>query len=313
MKNKKNSALCFVCNAIKNHSVITRFLLFTILITPIACDPINFDSIDSNNKQKTNFLIYEVNQSCGTEFPINCTNTGFVGAGLSEADLAYTGSINVTVAGTTLERMDIRGNVTIHANNVTIRNCRIYPVNGGWPVLIYSPATGTVIEYTELRGTLASAACVGGDNYTARYCNVSGAVDGLYAGENVTIDHCYIHDLGIGPGAHNDGVQQTTGNNSRIQYNTFNLSGKANSSIIIQTDRGAIDTVIIDNNILNGGNYTVYSVAGAFGGVPTNVSITNNLFNSSFIYGVSSLQGTVTWTNNRLYETNVLIPPTYSH
>ncbi len=248
-------------------------------------------------EKKQSTAVGKKSQTTGTEIP-DSANTGFTGSGLKIKDLKPSGSITITKPNTIIERMNINGCIVIQAKNVTIRNCRI-ACPGAWPILMYSGSSMT-IEYTEIIGTPKAAAAIGGDNYTAQHLNVHGSVDGLYVGDNTTVENCYIHDLGFGPGSHNDGIQQSYGKNVVIRNNYITVARGSTSAILIQTDKGPIDNVAIDNNILNGGQYTIYSRIGDYRlhTPPTNVKITNNHFGRGCVYGLFSIDGTVQFKNN---------------
>jgi hypothetical protein len=63
------------------------------------------------------------------------------------------------------------------------------------------------------------------------------------------------------------------------------------------TDFGGISDITITGNLLNGGNYTVYSRSGG-NGDPTGVSITDNHFGRADVFGLLSADGSVTWSGN---------------
>jgi hypothetical protein len=62
--------------------------------------------------------------------------------------------------------------------------------------------------------------------------------------------------------------------------------------------------VLIENNYLNGGAYTIYSRDYENGyGPPTNVTIRGNSFGRDYLYGILSEDGSQTWENNRWADT----------
>jgi len=63
------------------------------------------------------------------------------------------------------------------------------------------------------------------------------------------------------------------------------------------TDFGGISDITITGNLLNGGNYTVYSRSGG-NGDPTGVSVTGNHFGGADVYGLLSADGSVAWSGN---------------
>lgn len=230
-------------------------------------------------------------------------NSGYIGAGIALKDLSASGSLSITTAGTIIENRNIVGTVEVRAANVTIRNCRIYST-GYWPVRVF-PSASLTIEYTEIEGTSnAEAAIAASDStasYVARHLDVHGVVDGLRASTNVTIESCYIHDLLVIAGqTHNDGIQMLAGSDVVIRGNRIDPGSGCNSAIIIQTDFGMIDNVLISGNYLSGGGYTVFSRIGNYSAsiAPTNVRILNNSFGKSYVYGLFSIDGSALCSGN---------------
>jgi hypothetical protein len=225
-------------------------------------------------------------------------NTGFRGAGITIKDLKKSGPIFIKQEGTVIEKVDINGRVEVYAKNAIIRNSRISSMDY-WPVRIF-PGGSLTIEYTEIIGIPASEGAITTDNYTARYLNVHGTSDGLRGGENIIIEYCYIHDLAVSKGSHNDGIQISAGGNVIIRNNVIEVPRGSTSAILIETDFGPIDNILIDNNILDGGAYTIYSRIGNYRPrtPPTNVRITNNRFGRSYHYGLFSIDGAVHFNNN---------------
>lgn len=90
---------------------------------------------------------------------------------------------------------------------------------------------------------------------TAINCDISGYEDGIKAqGEGVVIRGNYIHDLGGGASAHNDGIQVQEGKNGLIEMNT--IKAKDTSAIMLQPMYG-IDGYIIRWNNLSGAGFNL--------------------------------------------------------
>ena len=82
----------------------------------------------------------------GIGFP-DATNTG-VPAGVT---LTPSGGLTINTPGIVIEGLDIRGMVTINADNVTLKNCTISA--SSWAVInITSGSTGVVIQDCEING-----------------------------------------------------------------------------------------------------------------------------------------------------------------
>ena len=127
--------------------------------------------------------------------------------------------------------------------------------------------------------------------------NVSGCEDGIQMYNNDVLENSYIHDLAFTGGSHNDGVQQNGGSNDTVRHNTIFNPHNQTSCVNFTTDFGGISGITITGNLLNGGNYTVYSRSGGNGN-PTGVSVTGNQFGGADVFGLLSVDGSVTWSGN---------------
>jgi hypothetical protein len=239
-------------------------------------------------------------------FP-DATNTGPTNPSI----LVPSGSITVTTNGAIIQNVAVTGGINIEANNVTIRNFVIYP-SGVDAIRIYPGFSNALVEDGEIAGSgTTDTDGIDFANYTALRLNVHNLTDGFKANGNATIEDCYIHDLNAilvnGSYTHNDGIQDDGGNNIVVEHNNIQRAGVGNSCLQIKCDLGGIDNFLIENNLLNGGNYSIYVNTGA-DGTPTNVTIADNLFGRNYIYGLSSLQGSVVWTNNEWDDTNLPAP-----
>jgi hypothetical protein len=228
--------------------------------------------------------------SCG--FP-DATNTG-----ANCASLAPSGPITVAADGTVVEGKNISGSIIIQASNVTIRNdC----VTSGdiYPVRLISGSNLTV-EDTTITGTgggCSRAVEPAGGSTMMNRLNISGCEDGVEMYSNDTLQNSYIHDLAFTGGSHNDGVQQNGGSNDVVRHNTIFNPDNQTSCVNFTTDFGGISGITITGNLLNGGNYTVYSRSGG-NGDPTGVSVTGNQFGGADVFGLLSADGSVAWSGN---------------
>ena len=111
------------------------------------------------------------------------------------------------------------------------------------------------------------------------------------------LENSYIHDLAFTSSSHNDGVQQNGGRDDVVKHNTIFNPHNQTSCVNFTTDFGGISDITITGNLLNGGNYTVYSRSGG-NGDPAGVSVTGNQFGGADVYGLLSDDGSVTWSGN---------------
>jgi len=250
-------------------------------------------------------ITFVCSSMCPGQIPIppgfpDASTTGYSGT------LTPSEAITVTVNGTVVEDLDITGGVTVQANNVTIRNCRI--TGGLYGVNCSFGYTGTLIEdCTIYNGTSKG---VYGGNFTARRCDVSEYSDCMLVSSNVLVEDCYLHDLKVTAGSHNDGIQCTGGSNITVSHCTIQgLYQEQTSALIFQTNNAPIDNVLFENNFLSGGAYTVYLVDKGTGyGDPTNARLHYNTFEKdSYAYGHLSMTGAAEFIGN-IFHTGENIP-----
>ena len=223
----------------------------------------------------------------------------------------YNGSTTIVEDGTVLKDLIINGSLNIRANNVIVKNCKI-TTDGFYGIRANFGYTSLLIEDCEISGMKSAA--IFGNNFVARRCKIwdSGA-DGIKPGENFLIEGCYFYNLGYIEDAHADGIQMVAGGNGIIRGNTFDMPfdapGYKNSQcIIILTNNAPIDDVKIENNWIDGGGYSVQVRDKENGnGIPTNVSITNNLFGRNHQFGTHTIDDGVIWSCNKWEDTNQLI------
>lgn len=211
-------------------------------------------------------------------------------------------SIIVTNAGSIIEKKNVTGNITVKANNVTIRDnyIRSSQIN---PITVDAGVTGTLIEYNDVDGlnTIRPRGRQAGINtqdtnkgVIIKNNKVRGNHDAIKVVGNTRVEYNYIYNNQRGSSqVHVDGIQ-TPGkstSNSTFYRNWIDtpVAKGSNSSIISEVLSGPVSNVRIEENYLNGGNYTLYvftdRTAGAYG-CPKNISILNNKFGRDYRYGL---------------------------
>jgi parallel beta-helix repeat protein len=239
-------------------------------------------------------------------FP-DATTTG-VPAGVI---LKPSGDLVINTPGVVIEGLDIRGMVTINADNVTLKNCKI--TSGAWAVVnITSGSTGVVIENCEINGLNAEGVRGISGQGTFLRNNIHNTEDGIYlTGSNTLIQDNYIHDLQSNwSGPHYDGIATDGGvSNIVIRHNTVINSHGQTSALMLSNYFGSVSNVIVDNNWLEGGGYTVYSDGQFSGGTISGVSFTNNYLVKG-AYGYSSIRNnSPVWEGNIQYVGQPTSPP----
>lgn len=197
--------------------------------------------------------------------------------------LTPSGSISVEQDGAIIEGLDVQGEITVLADNVTIRKVRI--TSGDYYPIRYfdNDNVGLVVEDTEIIGTNGDVTSgISFANYTARRVNIHGGADGLKADSNVLIEDSWIHDLSNGDGEHNDCVQSTGGKGVTIR-GSF-LEGASNAAVQTGDENAATEDLTIECSWLYGGGYTL-NIRGVDATVPKNTVIKDNRFGRDSGYG----------------------------
>ena len=223
--------------------------------------------------------------------------------------LKPSGSLVVTTANTVIDGLDISGSVEVRASGVVIRNSRI---RGTGSYGLYVRSGSATITDSEISGGFENA--IGYDNWTAIRVNIFGVGgDGVKLGSNTRLEDSWVHDLQPFSGAHADGAQLQAGEtNIVVRHNTIDLATtpNANAALFIAPDLGPSSPgpLLIENNYLNGGNFTVYIVDGNNGQYYLdNITLRNNTFGRSHSYGALNVNVPVTLTNNT-YTDGSLVP-----
>jgi hypothetical protein len=224
---------------------------------------------------------------------------GFPGPGSTGVpagvDLTASGALTVTRDGAVVDGLDIRGCLSIQASDVTVRRSRIR-CNGDYPVLIGNGARRVLLEDVEIDGMGSPATtAIGYDNFTLRRADVHDVGDGPRVSNNAVVEDSWIHDLAVGAGSHNDGIQSTGGSNIKILHNRIEHPNEQTSCILIGADLDPISDVLVQGNLLNGGNYSVY--AGGDKGY-SNIRIVGNRFGRDAVYGTQKLDPGIVFSGN---------------
>jgi hypothetical protein len=178
----------------------------------------------------------------------DATNTG-VPAGT--ALTVVNGGMTISTAGAVVEGRDIRGCVRVTAPNVTIRKSKI-SCNDNYAIL-QQLTTGTLtVEDSEVNCQNSSGTAIGYNNFAARRLNISGCENGFDVDNNALIADSWIR---VTAPDHSDGIQLNAGSHITIQHNT--ITNAIGTSAIISHPDGNSD-VLIQNNLLAGGAYTLY-------------------------------------------------------
>jgi hypothetical protein len=241
---------------------------------------------------------------CG--FP-DATNTG-VPAGMALAPVQpgsrgpgwsadSQGNVEVSGNGAVFAGYSVHGYVDVSGSNATVRDDSIVnygtDINGDGVNLSGNPSNVTIEDVSISspngssgdQGIFAGIKDINGEAMGTRVLddNIADASTGvqIYIG---LIQDNYIHDVTpAAPGSHLNG---TTSNGSTvpltIQHNTvFNPNGQTDAVSLFE-DFGVEANVVINDNLLAGGGYTVYGGQNAGGPQAYNIKITNNRFSTIY-------------------------------
>jgi hypothetical protein len=198
--------------------------------------------------------------------------------------LRPSGSVKVTVPGTVLDGLDVRGEIEVMADDVTIRNTRVRGIEGWWGILQRQGYSGLTVEDTEIFGNGRQRTQFGilnqGMMITVRRVDVHTISNGIST-EQGLIEDSYFHDpkfykddhidmiMSSGPPA--EGMQLIIRHNTAI--NTLDQTG----AISLFQDFGVVHNVTVENNLLAGGGWTFYGGAGTKG-LSSNIKVIGNVF-----------------------------------
>jgi hypothetical protein len=228
--------------------------------------------------------------------------------------LKPSGDLTITQDGAVVDGLLVDGTITVHANNVTIKNTKIVHgvIDNG-----NRTQTGTLIQDVEIDGTGPDYiyAAISSSGFTAVRVNIHGVGAGFHATDDVVVRDSYVHDLLVqgdpaNGGTHNEAFLSNGGHRIVVTNNRLTAGTEANfsSALSLYGDFDPVDDVLVENNLLNGGGYCVYagSVESKAHPVATNSRFIGNTFGQDTSptcggYGpVTSYDpsGGNAWTNN---------------
>jgi hypothetical protein len=234
--------------------------------------------------------------------------------------------VQVTGNGAVLSGLYIPYTVNVKASNVTISKDKIVATGAtSYGVSLRHTANVTVSDST-ITGLNAGSGrlMVGvkdiyGDTSGTQILrdNIAWTGTGVQMDAGLIQDN-YIHDMGIIPGDHINGL---TGNGGTvqltIQHNTIFNSISQTDAIGLFEDFGVQANRTITNNLIAGGGYALYAGQNSGGPATYNIKVTNNRFatqyfaNSGYWGPVTAFSPTGsgnTWTGNIWDSTGLTVP-----
>ncbi len=226
----------------------------------------------------------------------------------SNVKLAPAKALNIGDEGAVVEAFDIDGVVAINASHVTLRRCRIRAASFS-VVRIKKGASGVTIEDCEIDGVgKDNDGCNGiqGSGFFRRN-NIHHVENGvtLDGGAETVIEDNYIHDLLASGAPHYDCIQIDGGvSDVTIRHNTAINQYVQTSAVMIDNYFGPIANILVENNLLIGGSYTIY-VDGHFNANRVwNVRIVGNHMGRG-LYGVSAFNRTAPFYSGNVIDGRV--------
>ncbi len=198
-------------------------------------------------------------------------------------DTAFTVTQNliITVPGTLIDGYEVHGTILVQASDVTIQNTRVLGSSYG-SITIEEGYLNVVIQDSQINGVARSEGTEGSHGIwgtaLVRRCDISGVENGITPGSKSVLIDNYIHDLHApGNDPHYDAIQ-IDGNVSdiRIEHNTMLGVPKQTSAVMIDNYFGAVSNIVVTNNYLAGGAYTIYSDGRFDGGNITGIEFSYN-------------------------------------
>jgi hypothetical protein len=225
---------------------------------------------------------------------------GFNAVGHRQAPLeTISGSLTIT-SPAVYERVRFTGTVAVDGvprvngkAQVIFRDC-VFERGGSGDNVRTRNDGHMALEYCTVIG---GANGIAYSRYHAFRCNIYGqAQDGVKLGDDTLLEESWIHDLNPEAGAHADGGQmQSAAENLIVRNCHIDSRGNGslgNAALIIKNDSktslSGPGPVLIENNFLDGGNYTVFIRVGSSGGTVDNITVRNNVLGGNFRYGYAS-------------------------
>jgi hypothetical protein len=197
------------------------------------------------------------------------------------------GNVTVSTAGAVVENRKINGCVNVTAPDVTIRNSRVLCAGTS---AVLSGSTNLLVEDTEV-DCLDGAGRTGitWRNYTARRVDVHSCDNVTWAESNVLIVDSYLHDPipCCGPSnPHTDSIQiPTNGSNIVVRHNRVygGYLSQQNFGNAAITMGGNVGGIVVDDNVLAGGGYTLRCEHDDLGSGTPALRVTNNRFSTVYV------------------------------
>lgn len=214
------------------------------------------------------------------------SRSGGVGVPAGTPLTVHSGDLVITTDNTVIDGLDVRGFVSVKANNVVIRNTVVRGGPATYPTALVTVSTGSaVIEDSTLTATTASPYIngVNGSNFTLTRVEISNVIDQVHIyGDHVVVQDSWLHanahfesdPVQGGNPSHDDNIQIQVGNDITITNNT--MSDSHSAGVMVTQDRGPVTGLTFTRNHADNGACTVNLAEKTYG--PIAATITGNTF-----------------------------------
>jgi hypothetical protein len=171
----------------------------------------------------------------------------------------HAGDLTVKTAGAVVDGLQVTGSILVQAPNVTIRRTKVaLSRQAYWAVRQLPGATNLVIEDSELSGSgqVQTGVSQEASGLTIRRTAIHDVDKGVVARDRVTVQDSLLYAVATGI-SDQGGVSGVT-----IAHNAITSTGRGEAAIALYTNSGPLATVSVDDNLLAGGNYTLYAGGG---------------------------------------------------
>jgi hypothetical protein len=232
----------------------------------------------------------------------------------------HQGDFQTSFDGQVVEYLDIRGNLRILHNNVTVRDTRVMmthtygldirPNNGVCP-------SGTRFEYVEVDGRNAldvHVAVYGEDcSWTLDHARVHNVGGGIHVVRNNTVMNSYVYSSrGETADIHRNAIQHHGGYGNKIINNTLYCEGNGcSSAVALYGEVAPVQDILIEHNLLAAtAGYCTYTGSLSYKPYPngSNVRYIDNHFSTKYFPAcgrVGAVTGSTAAVRGNVWQGNV--------
>lgn len=225
--------------------------------------------------------------------------------------LTNSGAITTSANNQIIEGKNISGTLNINHNGVVVKKCKITASSFSVVRVKDGLSVPPIIEDCEVDAKAADGSNAINGYGTFRRLNIHNCENCFnIAGDGCLIEDCYLWGLKANNSdPHYDNIQIDGGTkNHIIRHNTIINDYGQTAAVMIDNWFGPISNVLVDNNLLKGGGYTVYSDGQFSGGSITGVKFTNNRIKKGYWGYATWEKNTPVWTGNTDFDDGHVIP-----